>query len=85
MPCSPPLRGVKCQIMVDSAGSWHFFRHDYPEMMRNAGIEFVEALPVNILRFALRRMDLRQHRKIVTIDNYISLHRQYEYGGSALL
>lgn len=65
-------RGVKCRIMVDSAGSWHFFRHDYPKMMRDAGIEFVEALPVNILRFALRRMDLRQHRKIVVIDNYIS-------------
>lgn len=58
--------------MVDSAGSWHFFRHDYPKMMRDAGIEFVEALPVNVLRFALRRMDLRQHRKIITIDNYIS-------------
>ncbi len=47
--------------------------------MRAAGIEFVESLKVNLMRFFLRRMDLRQHRKIVVIDNYIS-YRQYEYG-----
>ena len=41
-------------------------------MMRNAGIEVVEALKVNLLRVFLRRMDLRQHRKVVLIDNYIA-------------
>lgn len=40
--------------------------------MRAAGIEFIESLKVNLMRFFLRRMDLRQHRKIVVIDNYIS-------------
>ncbi|WP_239508806.1 phospholipase D-like domain-containing protein, partial [Klebsiella aerogenes] len=65
-------RGVKCRIMVDSAGSWNFFRTKGPDVMRAAGIEFVESLHVNLFRFFLRRMDLRQHRKIVLIDNYIS-------------
>ncbi|CRK85780.1 Cardiolipin synthase A [Candidatus Providencia siddallii] len=65
-------RGVKCRIMVDSAGSWYFFRGKYPDKMRAAGIEFVESLKINLMRFFLRRMDLRQHRKIVIIDNYIS-------------
>lgn len=40
--------------------------------MRNAGIEVVEALKVNVFRMFLRRMDLRQHRKIVLIDNYVA-------------
>lgn len=40
-------------------------------MMRNAGVEVVEALKVN-LKILLRRMDLRQHRKVVLIDNFIA-------------
>lgn len=65
-------RGVHCRLMLDSAGSLQFFRSPYPAMMRNAGIEVVEALKVNLLRVFLRRMDLRQHRKVVLIDNYIA-------------
>lgn len=41
-------------------------------LMRNAGIEVVEALKVNLMRVFLRRMDLRQHRKMIMIDNYIA-------------
>ena len=40
--------------------------------MRNAGIEVVEALKVNLMRVFLRRVDLRQHRKMIMIDNYIA-------------
>ncbi|WP_434524688.1 cardiolipin synthase [Photorhabdus asymbiotica] len=65
-------RGVRCRVMVDSAGSWLYCRSQYPDIMRQAGIEFVEALQVNIFRLFLRRMDLRQHRKIILIDDYIS-------------
>lgn len=65
-------RGVHCRLMLDSAGSLQFFRSPYPGMMRNAGIEVVEALKVNLFRVFLRRMDLRQHRKVVLIDNYIA-------------
>lgn len=65
-------RGVSCRIMLDSAGSVNFFRSSYPAMMRAAGINIVEALHVSLLRVFLRRMDLRQHRKIVLIDHKIS-------------
>lgn len=65
-------RGVHCRLMLDSAGSKTFFRSPWPGKMRAAGIEVVEALKVNIMRAFLRRMDLRQHRKIVIIDNFIS-------------
>ncbi len=65
-------RGVHCRLMLDSAGSVAFFRSPWAAMMRNAGIEVVEALKVNLMRVFLRRMDLRQHRKMVMIDNYIA-------------
>lgn len=65
-------KGVHCRVMLDSAGSLVFFRSPYPQLMKEAGIEIVEALHVNLFRFFLRRMDLRQHRKIILIDNQIS-------------
>ncbi len=36
-------RGVKCRIMVDSAGSRSFFRTNGPCRMRAAGIEFTSS------------------------------------------
>lgn len=65
-------RGVHCRLLLDSAGSVNFFRSPWPAMMRNAGVDVVEALRVSLLRVFLRRMDLRQHRKVVLIDNYIA-------------
>ncbi|MGK2960084.1 MAG: cardiolipin synthase [Candidatus Malihini olakiniferum] len=65
-------RGVKCRILLDSAGGVDFFHSIYPAQMRDAGIDVVEALKVNLFRAFLRRMDLRQHRKVVLIDNRIA-------------
>ncbi|OTQ75281.1 MULTISPECIES: cardiolipin synthase [unclassified Gilliamella] len=65
-------RGVTCRLMIDSAGSRHFIRSNACQRMRDAGIVIVEALQVNLLRFMFRRLDLRQHRKVAIIDNYIS-------------
>ncbi|OCG74080.1 cardiolipin synthase [Gilliamella sp. Nev6-6] len=65
-------RGVICRLMVDSAGSRHFIQTNASKRMRDAGIIIVEALQVNLLRFMFRRLDLRQHRKVAIIDNYIS-------------
>ncbi|AKC60586.1 cardiolipin synthase [Blochmannia endosymbiont of Camponotus (Colobopsis) obliquus] len=69
---SASQRGVRCRLILDSAGSVNFFRGPYPAMMQEAGIHIVEALNINLLRIFLRRMDLRQHRKMILIDNYIS-------------
>lgn len=65
-------RGVTCRLMIDSAGSRHFIRSKASQRMRDAGITIIEALRVNLLRFMFRRLDLRQHRKVAIIDNYIS-------------
>ncbi|MEJ2762546.1 cardiolipin synthase [Photobacterium sp. MCCC 1A19761] len=65
-------RGVSVRLLLDSAGSMRFFRSYWPKLMRQAGIEVVEALAVSPLRMFLRRLDLRQHRKIIVIDNQIA-------------
>lgn len=66
-------RGVKIEILVDHAGSWKFFLFSKQlTAMRAAGIEFLPALPVSILRMLVRRMDLRMHRKLFIIDNKIA-------------
>ncbi|WP_241973702.1 cardiolipin synthase [Candidatus Pantoea edessiphila] len=63
-------RGVKCRLILDSAGSISFFRSNWVKKMRSSGIEVIEALKINLLQFFLRRIDLRQHRKLVLIDSY---------------
>lgn len=65
-------RGVKIRLLLDSAGSHRFFRSDWHEMMKHADIEVVQALEVTPWRILLRRMDLRQHRKIVVVDDEIA-------------
>lgn len=65
-------RGVKCRLMLDSAGSRQFFKSGESHKMQAAGIEIIECLKVNLLRFMFRRLDLRQHRKIAIIDNHIA-------------
>lgn len=66
-------KGIKCRILIDSFGSLSFFYTDYPEKMRLAGIELIESLKFNFFCFFLkRRIDIRQHKKIIVIDNDIS-------------
>ncbi|CAL4321969.1 Cardiolipin synthase A [Buchnera aphidicola (Neophyllaphis podocarpi)] len=65
-------RGILCRIILDSAGSIEFFKSPWVKIMRNSGIQIVEAMKVNLFRIFLRRVDLRQHRKIILIDNYIA-------------
>ncbi|XBC44605.1 MAG: cardiolipin synthase [Buchnera aphidicola (Schlechtendalia peitan)] len=65
-------RGIKCRIMLDSAGSLEFFRSKWVSIMRNSGIQIVEALKISFYKLFLRRIDLRQHRKFILIDNYIT-------------
>lgn len=69
--CQAAKRGVTCRIMLDSAGSHRFFRSQSYKKLTEAGIRIVAALPVSIIRGFFRRMDLRQHRKMVLIDDYI--------------
>lgn len=65
-------RGVQVKLLLDSAGSPRFFRSAWYTMMKDAGIEVRQALGVKPWRIFLRRLDLRQHRKIIVIDDEIA-------------
>ncbi len=67
-------RGVACRAMADGLGSRAMIRSRHWKGMREAGVSVAVALPIgNPLMRALRgRIDLRNHRKIVVIDDWIT-------------
>ena len=67
-------RGVTCRVMVDALGSRDFVRGPRWRQLREAGAHLVAALE-DIPRLghaAVGRVDLRNHRKLVVIDNRIA-------------
>jgi cardiolipin synthase len=65
-------RGVKVQVLLDSAGSYRFFKSHWIKEMEKEGITIIQALGVSPWRLFLRRLDLRQHRKIIVIDDIVA-------------
>lgn len=65
-------RGVECRVLVDAVGSLDFVGSEMWERMGRAGVEVVEALPVNAFRLLFSRIDLRNHRKIAVIDGCVA-------------
>jgi cardiolipin synthase len=67
-------RGVTCRAMTDSLGSRAMINSEHWQAMREVGVHLAGALPVGnpLLRPLKGRIDLRNHRKIVVIDNHIT-------------
>jgi cardiolipin synthase len=67
-------RNVACRAMVDALGSRILVKSQHWQALRDAGVHIATALPIgNLLLRPLRgRIDLRNHRKIVVIDNNIT-------------
>ena len=68
------LRGVSCRAMVDGLGSRIMVASEHWQAMGKAGVQLARALPVGnpLLRPLHGRIDLRNHRKIIVIDNRIT-------------
>ena len=64
-------RGVACRVLVDAVGSKAMFKRLGPEMIQQ-GIQLHSALPVNLFRRRMSRIDLRNHRKLAIIDGRIA-------------
>lgn len=64
-------RGVECRIIVDALGSRGLVRSNLWSEMKAAGADCVTAFPWGLpfISFLFQRLDLRNHRKIVVIDN----------------
>ena len=67
-------RGVTCRAMADDLGSRTIIRSEHWHAMSKAGIHVAAGLPIGnpILRPLRGRIDLRNHRKIVVIDDRIT-------------
>ena len=67
-------RGVACRAMADDLGSRLLIRSEHWRTMGEAGAHLARALPIGnpLLRAIKGRIDLRNHRKIVVIDNRIT-------------
>jgi len=67
-------RGVSCRAMADGLGSRAMIRSKSWKEMRDAGVQVAEALRIGhlLMRVIRGRIDLRNHRKIVVIDNRIT-------------
>ncbi|MDP7008610.1 MAG: cardiolipin synthase [Phycisphaerales bacterium] len=63
--------GVTCRLLIDAVGSKNFLRSETCRALKASGVRVTEALPANIFRAALVRLDLRNHRKIAVIDNSV--------------
>jgi cardiolipin synthase len=67
-------RGVTCRVMADDLGSRALIRSEHWQAMRAAGVRVAAGLPIGnpLLRLFEGRIDLRNHRKIVVIDDCIT-------------
>ncbi|MBS0205797.1 MAG: cardiolipin synthase [Planctomycetes bacterium] len=67
-------RGVACRAMADALGSRPLIRSEHWLAMRQSGVRVATALPIGnpLLRPLRGRIDLRNHRKVVVIDNQIT-------------
>ena len=58
--------------MIDGVGSAKFRRSKTRKSLMEAGVYVQTSLKVNIVRMWFQRVDLRNHRKIVVIDEKIA-------------
>jgi cardiolipin synthase len=67
-------RKVICRAMADGLGSRILLASEHWKAMRDAGVHVATALPIGnpLLRPLRGRIDLRNHRKILVIDNQIT-------------
>ena len=67
-------RGVTCRAMADGLGSRSMVDSKHWQAMREAGVHLAIALKIGnpLLRPLKGRIDLRNHRKILVIDNLIT-------------
>jgi cardiolipin synthase len=67
-------RGIEVRLLADALGSHRLIRSKHWREMREAGCKVLVALPVgNLLWTLIRgRIDLRNHRKLLVIDNRIA-------------
>ncbi|MFM8262357.1 MAG: cardiolipin synthase [Pirellula sp.] len=72
--CRAAKRGVVCRVMADGLGSRGIIRSPLWRAMQESGAKMAVALPIGKTPLAplWTRVDLRNHRKILIIDNRVT-------------
>ena len=72
--CRAARRGVACRVLVDDHGARHLVRSSLWRQMEGSGVALERAAPVGnpFISLLFKRIDLRNHRKIVVVDNHLS-------------
>ncbi|MDD7969851.1 cardiolipin synthase [Roseinatronobacter alkalisoli] len=67
-------RGVTCRVLVDDHGARRLIRSNLWQLMGAAGVALERAAPVGnpFISMLFQRIDLRNHRKIIVVDNRLS-------------
>ncbi|TXH70872.1 MAG: cardiolipin synthase [Thiothrix sp.] len=69
---SAAQRGVCCRVLVDSMGSRSLIHSEHWPALKTAGVKLAQALPIGKFPPFTGRIDVRNHRKIVVIDQRIT-------------
>ena len=64
-------RGVNCTIVLDNVGSYTMLSSEWIGQLKQVGIVVTSSMPVSAIGMAFERMDIRNHRKILVVDEYI--------------
>ncbi len=65
------VRGVDCRLLADHFGSKALFRSPWVKRLKAHGVKVIPSLPVTLLKSFSQRTDLRNHRKLIGIDQTV--------------
>ena len=65
-------RGVDCVVLLDSVGSRGFLTGFWASRFRLEGISVTASMPVGPFRVLVERIDIRNHRKILVVDDQVA-------------
>lgn len=65
-------RGISTRLLADAIGSKMLFKTGMSRRLIKAGVQVYPLFPVRFFRSKLRRIDMRNHRKLAVIDGRIA-------------
>ena len=65
-------RGIRCHLLLDDVGSRQFLQSAEALRLKVSGVKIRSSMPVGPVRLLFERMDLRNHRKLVVVDDAIA-------------
>ena len=61
-------RGITVRLLLDDVGSRKLLRSHMRKELERQGVHVTASLPASILRMPFKRVDIRNHRKLIVVD-----------------